>query len=1140
MKLTAFFLLTAILHVCTPALCQRVSISGKDLALEQIFMEMQKQTGIEFFYQTALLKGSRPVTLNVQQMPINEVLTICLQGQGLGFNIRNGTIIIFKQDDTDKTTQPDKSVPADTTVLIKGQVVDARGLPVEMASVVLARTHAGTQTNRSGAFILKVKKLQNGDSLIISFIGFKSSQVALGGKTNIGQVVMQPSDNVLDETMIIAYGTTSERFRTGDITTVKAIDIEKMPALNVIEALAGRVPGLYIRQNGGNPGSVYNIHLRGVNVIPPTEAMIKGDALNILSKPLIVIDGFPIAFDIASVTGRNLGVDAITNVTGASGGQDPLYWLNPLDVESMTVLKDAEATALYGSRAANGVIIITTKKGKPGKASLRITANTGVNVQARRMKLLNTQQYLAMRHEAWNNTIRAGLRVGGSYTPNATNAYDLFVWDTTRNTDWQKVLLGSAPVYNANVELSGGEGRTAYRLATGYNRSKTSYPGIQGKPGFREEKGTLLLSLSTRSQNNRFKLVTEVISSITASLQPSFNPDDKILLAPNAPAVFDAAGNLNFPDWRPTLPVSSVFVGNPLNILATQYRSNRFSVMALTSMSYELVRSLVFTLGAGYSRSEGKQVNTFPGGRMDPLWTPNPYRYATFGNSTGILFNIEPDLRYEIRRGRHHIALLAGASYQVDKQEGQTINTSGYVSDALMGSPAGATNTSYNNNIAQRKSISALGRISYRYADEFLIDLSARRDGSSSFGPGRRYGNFGSVGLGWIFTREAWCKNIPLLTYGKIRGSYGLTGSQSASPYAYLSTFTPAQAGSIVLPFGFGSDNNPGTYQNITAFSLTRIANPTLGWAQAVSLDFGLDLYLLADRLKVSAQWYRKRTGDQLVTNPVSRVSGTSAYLANFPATIENRGVEAMVDYTSSQQRSRINWYIHFNIAANRNKLMSYAGQENSLISNYYEVGRPVIWQQLYHSFLDKATGVYRATDANHPTRIDYKVSNYPEFTGGMQMGISWKGLSLSLSVSFARQKGFINIPGAYAPGVLSYGQSNQSVSAIQNRHWQSAADSAIGGALYASNLSGVEQFPFDVYWGDASYLAVKNATLNYDWPQAALKKAGISGLSFFIRAENLLMLPLSDYKGTNPEQPALITQLPLRMILVSGFTLDL
>jgi hypothetical protein len=569
-------------------------------------------------------------------------------------------------------------------------------------------------------------------------------------------------------------------------------------------------------------------------------------------------------------------------------------------------------------------------------------------------------------------------------------------------------------------------------------------------------------------------------------------------------------------------------------------------VIACTSLSYEILRSLVFTLGAGYSRSEGKQVNTYPAAQKDPLLTPNPSRSAIFGNSTGVGFNMEPNLRYEIRWKRHYVNVLAGGSFQSDRQEGGNFIASGYTSDEFMNSPAGAaTISTYVGKIIQRKSVSALGRVSYRYADAFLVDLSARRDGSSSFGSGRRYGNFGSVALGWIFTQAPLFKQIPLLTYGKIRGSYGITGNQSDNPYAYLSTFMSTQGAGILLPLGFGSDINSNTYQNIPALSLTRVANPTLGWAQAVSLDVGLDLYLLPDRrLKLSAQWYRKRTGKQLVTSPVSRVTGTSAYFANFPAKVENSGVEAMLDYTSPQHRAHISWYIHFNIAANRNKLLSYPGLENSPFKIYYETGQPIISQRLNRSVLDKATGIYRPIVAPPLSPLyfeTYNVSNYPAFTGGMQMGIAWKGLSVSISCAFAKQKGFINVQGATDPGVLGYnGQSNQSVSIIQSRHWQGAADSTIGGAIYSYRVSGYDPFPFDVYWGDASYIALKNATLSYTLPQALLHKAGISGLSFYTRVENLLLLPLSGYKGVNPEQPGLTTQLPLRMVLVSGFTIDL
>ncbi|HEX6431971.1 MAG TPA: SusC/RagA family TonB-linked outer membrane protein, partial [Niastella sp.] len=946
----------------------------------------------------------------------------------------------------------------DKAVLIKGRVFDIQGLPVQMASVVLERTHAGTQTDRSGAFTLKVKKLLATDSLNISFVGLRHHRMGLNGKTDLGLIVMQLADNVLDEAMITAYGTTSEKFRTGDITTVKAADIERTPALNVVEALAGRVPGLYVRQNGSNPGSIYNIQLRGVNVIPPTASFILSDAVAALSKPLIVLDGLPMPPDAVNdsylVNGIvQVGIDAMTGITGAGGGQDPLYWLNPLDIESITVLKDAEATALYGSRAANGVIIITSKKGRPGKTALTITFNTGVNTQARRLKLLNTQQYLDMRHEAWNNTIQAGLPVRNvfgfpSYTPNAANSYDLLVWDTTRYTDWQKVLLGSTPVYNTGISLSGGEGRTAYRLTAGYNSFKASYPHAQGKPGFREEKGTLSLTVSTHSLSNRLKITTSVMASIIASWQPIVPPENYIFLAPNAPALFDASGNINFVDWRPAGPTPNRSQGHPLSTLAALYWCNRFNLLTRTTLSYELFRSLIFTIGAGYLRGDGKQRETIPAASIDPI-ERNYGRYAFFGNSNSTGLNVEPDLRYEIRHGRHHLGLLAGASYQSDKQEGQKINAEGYISDELMGSPAAATYTSYNSNIAQRKSISAFGRISYRYADEFLIDLSARRDGSSSFGPGRRYGNFGSVGWGWIFTREAWSKKIPLITFGKIRGSYGITGSQNATPYAWLSSFSPSLTTYTNLPIysiysGYGSD---GTYQSTPTFRVARTSNSTLGWAQAVSIELGIDLYLLADqRLKLAAQWYRKITGNQLVNHPVSTVSGTTTYLVNLPAKVENSGVEAMVDYAPPQRRSRIHWYAHFNIAANRNKLQSYPGLENSPYKDYYEPGQPILWQQSYASFLDKSTGVYKISDSIHLPPVPNKVSNYPVFTGGLQLGISYKGFSLSLSCVFAKQKGFTNAQGALYPGYLGpyYGLSNQPRSVVNDRHWQSAADATI------------------------------------------------------------------------------------------------
>ncbi|HEY8898216.1 MAG TPA: hypothetical protein VIM79_25490, partial [Niastella sp.] len=708
---------------------------------------------------------------------------------------------------------------------------------------------------------------------------------------------------------------------------------------------------------------------------------------------------------------------------------------------------------------------------------------------------------------------------------------------------WQEVLLGSAPVYNTGVSLAGGEGRHTFRIAAGYNRFNSSFPHVSSKPAFREEKGTLSLNLFTHSLNNRLKLTTSVITSIVSSRQPITSPENYIFLAPNAPALFDAMGNINFVEWRPAGAVPGYTQGNPLGILATLYWANRFTMLTRTTLSYELFRSLRFTVGVGYLRSDGKQQSTTPSAANDPV-DPNLNRVAYFGNSSIVGFNVEPDIRYEFRRGRHHVSALAGAGYQSDRQEGQVITAGGYISDELMGSPAGAKGTSFRNTLAQRKSISALGRISYRYADEFLVDLSARRDGSSSFSAGRRYGNFGSIGLGWIFTQEAWGKHIPLLTFGKLRGSYGVTGSQNATPYAHLASFRPSMAGSGTLPnYNYLTSiyNTNGNYINVPTLSVARASNLTLGWAQAVNVELGIDLYLLADqRLKLAAQWYRKRTSNQLVNHPVSAVTGTSGFLLNLPAKVENSGVEVMAAYTAPKKRSGLHWYALLNIATNKNKLLNYPDLETSSFNQYYDIGQSIIWQQLHATFLNKTTGVYKIIDTINGAPVPYKVDNYPTITGGLQLGISYKGFSLSLVCTFAKQKGFTNVQGTNYPGDLGFyhAVSNQPLSVITNRHWQSKADSTIGGAFHAARANTYTQL--DVYWGDASYLALKNATLNYELPQRVLKKAGIAGLSFYLRSENLLLIALSGYKGTNPEQPGLTVQRPLRMVFVSGFSLNL
>ena len=1139
MKWTAYVVLTAILHVCTPALSQRVSIHARDLSLEEVIKEIRTQTGLEFLYQSSLLEGTHVVTLDVQDMSVEEVLKTCLKGQGLGFNIRSGTVVLFVESDPSRKELPS---PADTVALLIGRVVDPRRLPIASASVLLLRSRAGTQTDRSGAFTFHIKQGTPEDSLLVTCIGWQERRIAVNDRASLRQIVMTPAENALDLAMVVAYGTTSDRFRTGAISTVTAADIEKSPTSNVMESLAGRIPGLYVLQDGNNPASPYTIQLRGTNIIPPTQQMVQYNSQALLSKPLIVIDGVPIAQEVINANGNNAGVDNINSFYGAAGGQDGLYWLNPLDVESISVLRDAEATALYGSRAANGVIIITTKKSRPGKSSLSITANTGINALARRVDLMNERQYLAMRHEAWNNTIRAGLPVYGSSGPsttlNADNAYDLLVFDTTRDADWQKILLGNAPVYNTALELTGGEGRTAYRLSAGYNGWKSPFPGPGGQPPYKEEKGTLAVNITSRSDDNRFKMAASLLSAVTSSLQPINDPSPFVTLAPDAPPIFDGAGNLNFAGWRPVDPSPLGYPDLVLSFLAQPYRSNRFTLLGRTSLSYEVLPSLVLTIAAGYSRSEAKQTQQFPQAANDPIKAFEPSR-TLFGNSSSTGFNLEPNLHYELRRGRHYFGLLTGGSYQADKQQATAIQGIGYSSDQLMNSLYAAKSLlPLPDNYVERISLSALGRLSWRYSDEYLADVSVRRDGSSSFGSGRRFGNFGSLGVGWIFTRTGWSKAFPWLSFGKLRGSYGITGIQGADPYAYLATFVPTTDYGVFLPNYNGLYFGDGSYQGSSTLMLQRRANSKLGWAQAVSVDLGADLYFLPDqRLKFSAQWYQKTIGNQLVSAPVSALTGTSDYLVNWPAKVMNRGLELTLDYASPRKSAGVNWTVAFNLAFNTNRLLSFPLLTSSGFKSYFKVGHSITQQELDHAFLDVKLGVYNFFGSANQDATPYNMDNYPAFTGGMQASIAYKRISLSLSCTFAKQKGFTNLQYAEPPGVMEAGNGNQLRTVTKGRHWQSPADAGLGGGLYAAPLGWTSTL--DIYWGDASYVAVKNVTFSYALPSGLLKKAGMAGLTLYVRADNLLFVPVSGYKGFDPEQPTGNSQLTLRRILVGGFTVN-
>ncbi len=637
-------------------------------------------------------------------------------------------------------------------------------------------SNKGTTTDAYGNFSINIK---SGEVLAISTIGFGSKDVKILSVTAPLVVALERNTSKLDEVQIVAYGKNTQRFQTGNVASVKAEDIERQPVNNPLLALQGRVAGLFITQNNGLPGSGVKVRIQGQNSIRNG------------SDPLYVINGVPYNSEIPP--GIPLG--PLGNSGGMANGfstgtGNALNYISPSDIESIEVLKDADATAIYGSRAANGAILITTKKGKQGKATLDLNLQNGWGCVTRRLEMLNTSQYLEMRREAFANDgilPQIDNPFGEGYAP------DLLLWDTTKNTDWQEKLLGKVARFtNLNASLSGGSSYLQYLVRATYQRETTVLLG-----NFEDQRGSLSFSITNTSIDRKFnfqlsgsyladnnKLPTLDITSIT------------IPLAPNSPDLQKSDGTLN---WMENGLGASTW-GNPLARLYNTYQNKSRNALANMVVSYQILPGLDFRSSLGYNEISSDELQLNPLLAVRPERRAFTPRFAIYGNKNINTWIIEPQLTWKTKIAKGNLEVLLGSTTQQNSTHGQILSGSGHNSDLLLNDINSAPSiSSVASLIANYKYAAIFSRINYNWQDKYLVNLSARRDGSSRFGPQNQFNNFGAIGGAWIFSEEKLIKEtIRFLSYGKLRGSYGITGSDQIGDYSYLNRYSPV---TVEIPY---------------------------------------------------------------------------------------------------------------------------------------------------------------------------------------------------------------------------------------------------------------------------------------------------------------------------------------------------
>ncbi|MEJ7589745.1 MAG: SusC/RagA family TonB-linked outer membrane protein, partial [Ferruginibacter sp.] len=859
-------------------------------------------------------------------------------------------------------------------------------------------------------------------------------------------------------------------------------------------------PGLVVTQTNGHASAPFKIELRG-------RTGISGENP---SDPLYIIDGVPLTVPIGTGSYRSGSKGFDFNNMSPAGGQSPFFSINPGDIESITVLKDADATAIYGSRGANGVILITTKTGKAGKTKLDINVYNGINVVTGQYNMLNTQQYFDLRREGFkNDQAKFGL-IPFQTIPWVGNAHDLLTWDTTRYTDWQKYYYGgTGRTTDVQLSLSGGDKQNTFRLGAAYHHQSNIFtvPGT-------DQRGSVQFNYNHKSLNQRLSLSFTSTYSFTQS-----NLEDesiqgivgKVWEVPNAPAIFDSEGKLNWTGWNP----AALLLYNWSRFL-NQYEGKTAFLNSEFSFKYTILKGLEFSTQLGYSFHHGSQTTFTPIISQDPRY--NPTGRAVFGNSNSVNIIVQPQVEYNRLIGKGKFSILLSGSTQFNESKGNFVFGEGYTNDYLLGSIGNARYLSGGDNHGQYKYAAVFGRINYNWKDKYLLNLSGRRDGSSRFGPDNRFGNFGAIGAAWIFTEENWLKeHAPFLSFGKLRGSYGITGLDGIPDYNYLSRW-------------FG--NYLTNYQDSGTYIPLTHANPDLQWESTTKLEVAADLGFFKNRVSLGIAWYQHLSGNQLIFYPLPTTTGVAGVYLNYPALVQNRGLEIALNGKIIEAKD-FKWSSTFNIGINRNKLLKYPDLERSSYGAQYQIGKSLsIEPSLHYLGVDPLTGEYVYEDFNHDGQISaytqtggnadryHNVDRAVKFEGGFGTDLQYKALQLSMFFNYRKW----NIPNVIYANINNE-IGNQPIQLLDR--WQKPGDNA-----RFSRATGENEDLFqnsDGVISDGSFIRLRNVSLSYSLPGAWLKRAGVQGATLYMTGQNLFLL--TRYEGLDPEIISPSRMPPIRSI---------
>lgn len=962
------------------------------------------------------------------------------------------------------------------TKVITGKVTDQKdGSPIPGVSVTVKGTSLGTQTDITGGYKLTVPTTAK--TLTFKFLGYLPLDVNIGGATVNAQLATD--SKILNEVVVVGYGTQSKRSLTGSVSKIKGADIENIPVPSLESAIQGRSPGVYIQAQNGKLGQGIQVRVRGASSVSAG------------SQPLYVVDGLPITVDDFSSNG------ASTN---------PLVDLNQNDIESIEILKDASAAAIYGSRASNGVVLVTTKKGKAGSTKITYNQYYGFSKPTGEREFLNSKEYLSL--------VKSAAAAGGlvDYAEVRLIRYAAGNADYAKsniNTDWQKQIIQHAPVQNYNLVFSGGTEKTKFYISGTYN----------------DQKGWIL-----KNQLNQYSLRTNIENQANSWLTIGANlsvsrtqnhrldndnafstPEQIVALSPITPVIDPRTGLLSGQlDPANGLPNSNfpVYFNPLLNSENSYFITTDYRNLGNVFGEIKIAPSLTFRSEVGVDILNSTEDNY--AGSLTARNSGTGNGVGLNSSITSMNFNTNNFLHFLKDFGKSSVDAVGGMTYQRQQNDLNSLNGEQFPSDAYKKLTSSASITSALSSSTAYSLLSYFARANYKFDDKYLLSLSGRIDGSSRFGADHRYGFFPAGSVGWVISEEGFMKNQKLISELKLRGSYGLTGNSEIGNFPARGLYT-----------AFG-------YAGVAGARPTQLPNPDLKWETTAQTDIGLDVSFLGGRISGQFDVYLKKTKDLLLNVQVPATSGFTTITQNL-GKLQNKGLEIQVD--SKNLVGKVTWNTSFNISFNRNKITDLKGQvitgAGDAVNRAVE-GQPLgIFVAPEFAGADPANGdalYYKNTDLGNGNRDRTKTANYnqavpvvvgnpnPKYIAGLNNSVSYMGIDFSFLLQAVNGNQIYNGAGQYMSVGFNNGFDNQTVDQLQAWKKKGQITNVPEARLFGGN--GVN--PSSRFLDDGSYVRLKNIVLGYNFPKAWLSKIKLSNLRVYAQATNLFTW--TKYKGWDPE----------------------